>query len=85
MTSRRDAANVRFAERVARLQRAWGLSNMALAERSNMDQDELDAILGGEGEVGVDAVYLLAGALGVTPRDLLEGTDPERGGEDRAG
>lgn len=60
-----------FAEKVAQLQRERGFSQEALAARAKLDPAELEAILRGEDEVALDAVFLLAGALGVKPGELL--------------
>ncbi len=64
-----------FCEKVEALRRERGYSPEALAARSKIDPGELAAILRGEGAVGVDAIYLLAGALGVPPEDLLKGIE----------
>jgi transcriptional regulator with XRE-family HTH domain len=73
MTPRPEDAAALFARRVARLQRAGGWSTADLARRSNLDQSELERILSGEEKVDVDVIYLLAGALEVTPGELLDG------------
>lgn len=77
-----------FADRVARLQLGGGLSNQALAERAKLSPDELDEILRAESPLSLDAIFLLAGALGVEPGDLLDGIewlpDGRGGGEYRA-
>jgi transcriptional regulator with XRE-family HTH domain len=85
MTSRSDDALAQFARRVERLQRAQGLSTADLATRSNLDRPELEEILRGEGKASVDVIYLLAGALGVAPGELLEDCRPSQreGGGDR--
>jgi transcriptional regulator with XRE-family HTH domain len=69
-----------FAARVADLQRDRGLSNEELADLAKLDLGELGEILGAEGQVALDTIFLLAGALGVEPGDLLEGIAwvPER-------
>jgi transcriptional regulator with XRE-family HTH domain len=76
-----------FAERVARLQRDRGLSNQALADRAKLDLVDLEAILRTEGQVALDAIFLLAGALDVEPGELLAGIawvpDEEGSGEYR--
>lgn len=76
-----------FSEQVLRRQRDQGLSDKELAARAKLDPQELKEILGGEGEVPLDVIFLLAGALGVEPGKLLEGLawtpDGEGGGEYR--
>lgn len=73
--------------KVSRLQRALGFSDHELAARSGLDPDELEAVLRGEGKIAPEVLFLLAGALGVEPGDLLEGIawvpDGEGGGEYR--
>jgi transcriptional regulator with XRE-family HTH domain len=83
----RDAKR-HFAGNVARLQHDRGLSDVTLAARAKLDRDELAGILRGEGEVLLDAIFLLAGALGVEPGELLKGIawipdEDEGGGEYR--
>jgi transcriptional regulator with XRE-family HTH domain len=77
-----------FAEKVARLQRGLNLSDEELAARANLDPGELEEILEGKGKVPLDAIILLAGALTVEPRELLDGlawvADGKGGGEYRA-
>jgi transcriptional regulator with XRE-family HTH domain len=65
--------NRHFAHKVARLQHDQGLSNEALATRAKLDPDELAEILRGEGQVALDTIFLLAGALEVEPGQLLGG------------
>jgi transcriptional regulator with XRE-family HTH domain len=76
--------NRNFAERVARLQLDRGLSNRALATRAKLGLDELGQILRGDCQIQLDTIFLLAGALGVEPAELLEGIawvpDEEEGG-----
>jgi transcriptional regulator with XRE-family HTH domain len=62
-----------FAARVVGRQRDRGLSNETLAELAKLDPGELGEILRAEGRVGLDTIFLLAGALGVEPGELLEG------------
>jgi transcriptional regulator with XRE-family HTH domain len=85
---RPDDPKRHFADRVTRLQRERGLSNADLAARTKLGLGELEAILRAESGVGVDAIFLLAGALDVEPGELLKGIawvpdGPEGGGEYR--
>lgn len=76
---------MRFAANVERLCRQHGYSRERLAELSGIGGEELDSILRGDAEASVEAVYRLAGALGVAPGDLHAGVawvpDGEGGGE----
>jgi transcriptional regulator with XRE-family HTH domain len=61
----------RIAATTREVQRAKGLSTAELARRSGIEPAELEAILGGEVEISLPAIYLIAGALGVGPAQLL--------------
>ena len=63
----------RFASNVERLRRRAGLSLDEVAERAQIDREELDVLLRGDAEARVDTIYLLAGALEVEPGALFEG------------
>jgi transcriptional regulator with XRE-family HTH domain len=63
----------RFASNVERLRRRAGISLDDLAGRSQVDREELDALLRGDLEARVDTIYLLAGALEVDPEGLFDG------------
>jgi transcriptional regulator with XRE-family HTH domain len=69
------SVSVRIARVVHRLREDRRLSTEELATRSGVDLDELEAFFGAEGDIGLDAVYRLAGALGVPPRHLLDGIE----------
>jgi transcriptional regulator with XRE-family HTH domain len=77
----------RIAGAVARAQRSGGLSTEELAARSTVAQSELEEILRGEADVALHTIYLLAGALGIRPAELLQGIewvpDGSGGGEYR--
>jgi transcriptional regulator with XRE-family HTH domain len=79
-----DDASRNFARRLAQMQQDRALSTSTLAERAGIERADLDRILHGEGPIPTDAVFLLAGALGVEPGRLLEGIawipDGEGGG-----
>lgn len=85
MPQKTEDARRRFAANVDRLRRQHGYSSEQLAERSQIGSGDLEAILGGEAEASLEAVYRLAGALGVTPGELHEGVawipDGKGGGE----
>ncbi len=78
---------MRFAANVERVRTRRGYSLAELAERSQIDMGEIEAILSGETESNVDSTYRLAGALDVSPGELYEGVawipDGEGGGEFR--
>lgn len=80
-------ARIRFAANVERLRTHRGYSLDQLAERSQIEREEIEAILRGEEEAHVDTIYRLAGALGVSPGELYDGVtwrpDGEGGGEYR--
>jgi len=82
---RPDDPKRHFADKVARLQRDRGLSNEALAARAKLDLGELEAILRCESEAALDAIFLLAGALGVEPGELLGGIAWVPGEDDEGG
>lgn len=73
MTDLSRQVQERFGANVETLRQRAGLSLDALAERSQLDPDDLINILSGGSEASATTVYLLAGALGVEPADLLEG------------
>jgi transcriptional regulator with XRE-family HTH domain len=87
MTDKSKDARIRFGANVERLRSSRGYSLDRLAERSQLERAEIEAILRGEAEIDVDSVYLLAGSLGVSPGDLYEGVawvpDGRGGGEFR--
>jgi transcriptional regulator with XRE-family HTH domain len=68
----RDARE-RFAANVERLRQRSGLSAEALAERSQVDPGEIEAIFRGDVEARAGTIYRLAGALGVEPEELFDG------------
>jgi transcriptional regulator with XRE-family HTH domain len=71
-----------FAERVRRTMEARALTPATLAERAMLDRPTVDAILAARHPVWVDEIYLLAGALDVTPAELID-EEAGYGGEDR--
>jgi DNA-binding response OmpR family regulator/transcriptional regulator with XRE-family HTH domain len=67
-----------FAGRLTILMSESGLSVDGLAERAKLDLATLKAIFEGKHPVWIDEVFLLAGALGVTPAELVGGPSVER-------
>jgi transcriptional regulator with XRE-family HTH domain len=65
----------RIAATAREVQRTKGLSTPELASRAGLEPAELDAILSGEEEVPLPAIFLLAGALRIPPAQLLEGIE----------
>jgi transcriptional regulator with XRE-family HTH domain len=65
------AIAARIAATARELQRAKGMSDADLARRSGLEPAELETLLGGETEIPLPALYLIAGALGVKPSRLL--------------
>lgn len=61
-----------FAAEVRRLMDAEGLTVTGLAGRACLDARTVEAILAVEHPIYPDEIYKLAGALGVTPGDLME-------------
>jgi transcriptional regulator with XRE-family HTH domain len=83
MTDRNREVQERFGANVENLRQRAGLSIEALADRSQLDPDDLTRILNGETEASANAIYVLAGALGVEPADLFHGmswSPPANGG-----
>jgi transcriptional regulator with XRE-family HTH domain len=56
-----------------RLIAAKGVTVEELAESSSVDRELIEQLLRGEGDLLVDALALLAGALGVRPEMLMDG------------
>jgi len=73
MADPREETRARFVATVDRLRRRAGMSVANLAERSEMDREEVEEILRGELEPQLDTIYLIAGALEVDPARLLDG------------
>jgi transcriptional regulator with XRE-family HTH domain len=78
-----------FVANLERLSAERGLSQPELAARAEIHRSHLTLILAGERMVQLDTLVKLAGALDVSPADLLVGvewvSDGEGGGEFRAG
>jgi transcriptional regulator with XRE-family HTH domain len=66
-----------LAARIERHRRARGWTTRQLAERAKVEQEEMDELLGGTGDVGVFTIVRVAGALGVATEELV--TDPAPG------
>jgi transcriptional regulator with XRE-family HTH domain len=78
-----------FVANLDRLIAERGLTPAELASRADIHRSHLTLILGGERMVQLDTLVKLAGALGVSPAELLAGvnwvSDGEGGGEFRSG
>lgn len=74
---RPDAAgpSERFASNLRRLRAAAGQSQEDLAFRAGMHRTQISLLEGGERMPRIETLVKLAGALGATPNDLLEGID----------
>jgi transcriptional regulator with XRE-family HTH domain len=76
-----------FVANLERLSAERGLSSAELAARAEIHRSHLTLILAGERMVQLDTLVKLAGALDVSPADLLTGvewiSDGEGGGEFR--
>jgi transcriptional regulator with XRE-family HTH domain len=67
------AASGRFAANLKRLRLAAGLSQEELGFRADIHRTQTSFIEGGHRLPRLDTLVKLAGALGVTPNDLLDG------------
>lgn len=67
----KDPRLVRFGSNVHRLRVAAGLSQMALADRADLDRSLIGFIERAEREIGITKVWSLAQALDVPPGDLF--------------
>jgi transcriptional regulator with XRE-family HTH domain len=69
--------SARFAANLRRLRGGAGLSQETLAFRAGMHRTQISLLEGGERMPRVETLVKLAGALGATPSDLLDGIDWE--------
>jgi transcriptional regulator with XRE-family HTH domain len=60
-----------FEQRVRELRAEAGLSQEEFAHRVGLDRTYVGGVERGERNLGLDNIYRLADALGVTPRELL--------------
>lgn len=60
-----------FGDRVRMLRSETGLSQEALADAASLHRTYVGSVERGERNISLDNIYALAGALGVTPADLL--------------
>jgi transcriptional regulator with XRE-family HTH domain len=67
----------RFAENVRRLREAKGLSQEELAFAADIHRTQVGLMESGQRLPRLDTLVKLAGALGVTANDLLDGVDWE--------
>jgi transcriptional regulator with XRE-family HTH domain len=79
--TRREELEVRreFAARMRRLMEARGLTVAGLARRAKLDRPTVEAILAARHPIWIDEVFLLAGALGVEPAELVSQGPREEG------
>jgi transcriptional regulator with XRE-family HTH domain len=63
------------ADLVTDVRRARGVSIAELAQRSKIEEPRLTRILGGEEDLQIETVFLLAAALDATPASLLRGVE----------
>jgi transcriptional regulator with XRE-family HTH domain len=73
MTDRNPDPNERFLADVARLRRRRGWSIAELATRAQLELEELETILSGEGKLPLDVIVLLARGLDIPPGRLIDG------------
>lgn len=64
-----------FGERVARLMKAKGLSQTALAKRTGIERTQLNRLIRGHRQPHTDEIAWLAEALAVSPPELLDGIE----------
>ena len=69
--ARRPSHRERFGTRIRDLRTARGLTQETLAEASGLHRNYIGGIERGERNVGLDNIYVLAKALGVTVADLF--------------
>ena len=63
---------IEFGQRVRALRRGRGWSQERLAEAAGLHRNYIGGVERGERNIGLDNVYALAAALGVTVRDLFQ-------------
>lgn len=72
MNKRQESqAQERFGERVRELRKEKGLSQEALALASDLDRTYIGGVERGERNISLINIYKIAGALGVTVRELF--------------
>lgn len=72
----------RFSENLRRYFEASDLSQEALAGRAEIHRTQVGDLLRGNQMPRVDTLIKLAGALGIEPKDLLEGMSWEPAGQE---
>jgi transcriptional regulator with XRE-family HTH domain len=73
----------RFGENLRRLRRRQGFSQEQLAAQASLHRTEIGLLEHGERTCRIDTLIQLAGAMGVTPGELLDGIDWIPGPEPR--
>lgn len=76
-----QAVAKRLAENLAHYREQSGLSQEALASRAEIHRTQVSELLRGKQVPRVDTLVKLAGALGVSPADLLDGIAFEPSGQ----
>jgi transcriptional regulator with XRE-family HTH domain len=71
--SGRDTGRRVFGERIRALRQNRGLSQERLADIAGIHRTYLSSLERGERNVGLDNVYAIAAALGVSPAELFDG------------
>jgi transcriptional regulator with XRE-family HTH domain len=71
--SGRDTGRRVFGERIRALRQNRGLSQERLADMAGIHRTYLSSLERGERNVGLDNVYAIAAALGVSPAELFDG------------
>lgn len=61
-----------FAANLRRVRMATGLSQEALADRAGLHRTYISSIERAQRNVSLENIFLLAGALGIEPSDLLK-------------
>jgi transcriptional regulator with XRE-family HTH domain len=79
MTKQEDAKLQRnFGERVRALRRMKGLSQEELALASNLDRTYIGGVERGERNISLVNINKIAGALGISPRELFDAAQSDR-------
>jgi transcriptional regulator with XRE-family HTH domain len=63
----------RFAENLSHYREQAGLTQEELASRAEIHRTQIGALLSGKQLPRLDTIVKLAGALGITPADLVDG------------
>jgi transcriptional regulator with XRE-family HTH domain len=84
MNERSKLVAMRIGVNLRRLKQLREMSTEQLAKASSLDPGQIELLLRGEGDPAADTLFLLAGALGVSPGEVGAGIawipDGEGGG-----